>query len=134
MTITYSCSLFSIQVLSETTKKAENHSREKFVSETTLSQVRLILVDAERRRGRAYFETDPASAQAPSMLVHTLEQCVQEMIKDVEVKTARINEVPATCLLSLSDYLITHCAWGCILLCDIDTSYKHGLHLMFFVM
>ncbi|WAQ99718.1 CD158-like protein [Mya arenaria] len=74
-------------------QKADAHSRENFVSETTLSQVRMILVDAERRRGRAYFESDPASQQAPAMLVHTLERCIQEMLKDLEIRKAKNEEL-----------------------------------------
>ncbi|XP_052796141.1 coiled-coil domain-containing protein 158-like isoform X1 [Mya arenaria] len=81
------------QALADTSKKADAHSRENFVSETTLSQVRMILVDAERRRGRAYFESDPASQQAPAMLVHTLERCIQEMLKDLEIRKAKNEEL-----------------------------------------
>ncbi|XP_045203592.2 trichohyalin-like isoform X4 [Mercenaria mercenaria] len=81
------------QTLAETSKKADGISRENFVSETTLNQVRIILVDAERRRGKPYFESDPASSQSPSMLVHTLERCIQELLKDIEIKKCKLNEL-----------------------------------------
>ena len=61
----------------------------------------MILVDAERRRGKAYFESDPASAQVPSMLVHTLERCIQEMLKDLEIKKCKVEEVSTQAQLAL---------------------------------
>lgn len=96
------------QALTETTKKADGYSRENFVSETTLNQVRLILVDAERRRGKPYFESDPASSQSPSMLVHTLERCIQEMLKDLEIKKAKVEEV---CLQKIDNKIVLIKLW-----------------------
>ncbi|KAL4230969.1 hypothetical protein ACF0H5_011342 [Mactra antiquata] len=79
--------------LSDVSKKADGYSRENFISETTLNQVRVILVDAERRRGKPYFESDPAGQQSPSMLVHTLERCIQELLKDLEIKKCKVDEL-----------------------------------------
>lgn len=81
------------QSLQEASRKADGFSRENFLSETTLNQVRVILVEAERRRGKAYFESDPASQQSPAMLVHTLERCIQEMNKDTELNRSRVIEL-----------------------------------------
>ena len=98
--------LHPLQALSEASRKSEGISRENFISETTISQIRHILIDAERRRGKPYFETDPASTQNPSMLVHTLERCMQEMIKDVEIRKSKVEEV-LTLLIFYTDMLIS---------------------------
>lgn len=100
--------IFNLQSLVEASRKSEGISRENFISETTIGQIRLILVDAERRRGKPYFETDPASGQNPSMLVHTLERCIQELIKDIEIRKSKIEEVWIKWNLNFLSSLVLH--------------------------
>lgn len=77
----------------ESTRKSEDNSREKYLSETAINQIRLLLSDVERKRGRNYFDSDPVSKQVPGMLVHTLERCLQEMGGDLESKKQKVQEV-----------------------------------------
>ncbi|XP_062580525.1 uncharacterized protein LOC134242455, partial [Saccostrea cucullata] len=80
------------EALVEANRKLESTSREKYLIDTALNQIRLILVDVERRRGKPYFESDPVTKQVPGMLVHTLERFVQEMNSELDQKKSRITE------------------------------------------
>ncbi|XP_061189078.1 coiled-coil domain-containing protein 158-like isoform X2 [Saccostrea echinata] len=81
------------EALMEANRKLESTSREKYLIDTALNQIRLILVDVERRRGKPYFESDPVTKQVPGMLVHTLERFVQEMNSELDLKKSRITEL-----------------------------------------
>ena len=67
-----------------------------------MNQIRILLGDVERKRGRNYFESDPVSKQVPGMVVHTLERCLQEMGTELEEKKQRLDEV------YISTIYITH--------------------------
>ncbi|KAL3878348.1 hypothetical protein ACJMK2_030710, partial [Sinanodonta woodiana] len=81
------------EALIEAGKKADGYHRENYITETTINQMRLILADCERRRTKPYFDNDPVSAQNPSMLVHTLERCIQELTRDAEARKSRNEEL-----------------------------------------
>lgn len=82
-----------LQALQEANRRLESTNREKYLIDTALNQIRLLLVDVERKRGKPYFESDPVSKQVPGMLVHTFERFVQEMNSDSDQKKSRISEV-----------------------------------------
>lgn len=84
---------FIIQALVEAGRKAESSNQDNYMSETALNQIRIILTDAERKRGRSYFDSDPATKQGPGMLVHTLERCISELSSDLDQKASQIKEV-----------------------------------------
>lgn len=82
-----------LQALQEANRRLESTNRDKYLIDTALNQIRLLLVDVERKRGKPYFESDPVSKQVPGMLVHTFERFVQEMNSDNDQKKSRISEV-----------------------------------------
>ena len=88
----------SYQALQEANRRLESTNREKYLIDTALNQIRLLLVDVERKRGKPYFESDPVSKQVPGMLVHTFERFVQEMNSDLDQKKSRVTEVNCTCM------------------------------------
>ncbi|KAK3100547.1 hypothetical protein FSP39_021619 [Pinctada imbricata] len=79
--------------LKDANRKGESSSREKYLSDTTLNQVRAVLTDVEKKRGRPFFDSDPVDRQVPGMLVHTLERCVQEFTTDNNQKKCKIEEL-----------------------------------------
>ncbi|XP_056011358.1 coiled-coil domain-containing protein 158-like isoform X2 [Ostrea edulis] len=81
------------EALMDANRKLESVNREKYLIDTALNQIRLILGDVERKRGKPYFESDPVSKQVPGMLVHTFERFVQEMNSDFDQKKSRITEL-----------------------------------------
>ncbi|KAJ8297507.1 hypothetical protein KUTeg_024038 [Tegillarca granosa] len=81
------------QALVEASRKAESSNQDSYMSETALNQIRIILTDAERKRGRSYFDSDPATKQGPGMLVHTLERCISELSSDLDQKASQIKEL-----------------------------------------
>ncbi|XP_052719953.1 coiled-coil domain-containing protein 158-like isoform X6 [Crassostrea angulata] len=81
------------EALQEANRRLESTNREKYLIDTALNQIRLLLVDVERKRGKPYFESDPVSKQVPGMLVHTFERFVQEMNSDSDQKKSRISEL-----------------------------------------
>ncbi|XP_021375786.1 coiled-coil domain-containing protein 158-like isoform X9 [Mizuhopecten yessoensis] len=81
------------EALGDAGRQMDDNTRDKYLSDTALNQTRQILVDAERKRGRPFFDSDPASKQAPGMLVHTLERCMQEMSADITQKSQKIHEL-----------------------------------------
>jgi len=52
-----------------------------------------MLSDAETRRGRSFFDSEPAIKQPTGMLVHTLERCMQELHSEIDTKNLKILEV-----------------------------------------
>jgi hypothetical protein len=89
----------------EANRKLETVNREKYLIDTALNQIRLILGDVERKRGKPYFESDPVSKQVPGMLVHTFERFVQEMNSDVDQKKSRITEVGSVLSMNSKYYI-----------------------------
>ncbi|XP_022320777.2 uncharacterized protein LOC111122998 isoform X3 [Crassostrea virginica] len=81
------------EALQEANRRLESTNREKYLIDTALNQIRLLLVDVERKRGKPYFESDPVSKQVPGMLVHTFERFVQEMNSDLDQKKSRVTEL-----------------------------------------
>ncbi|XP_052078621.1 coiled-coil domain-containing protein 158-like isoform X7 [Mytilus californianus] len=81
------------QALLDTNRKNEDNSRDKYLSETAINQIRILLGDVERKRGRNYFDSDPVSKQVPGMLVHTLERCLQELTSEAEDRKQRVDDL-----------------------------------------
>lgn len=61
--------------------------------DSALSQIRLLLSDRERRQGKPYFESEPISRQSPSALINTLEKCLQDFDKEIDMKKTEIDTV-----------------------------------------
>ncbi|XP_069129100.1 coiled-coil domain-containing protein 158-like isoform X3 [Argopecten irradians] len=81
------------EALSNAGRQMDDNTRDKYLLDTSVNQIRQILVDAERKRGRPFFDADPVTKQAPGMLVHTLERCLQEMSADITQKSQKIHEL-----------------------------------------
>lgn len=58
-----------------------------------MSQIRNIIIEREKRRGKPYFEAEPAASQSTAMLAHTFETCLQELDHVISVKDCRVLEV-----------------------------------------
>ncbi|XP_033742332.1 coiled-coil domain-containing protein 158-like isoform X1 [Pecten maximus] len=80
------------EALSDAGRQMDDNTRDKYLLDTSVNQIRQILVDAERKRGRPFFDSDPVTKQAPGMLVHTLERCLQEMSADITQKSQKMHE------------------------------------------
>ncbi|CAG2203630.1 unnamed protein product [Mytilus edulis] len=81
------------EALLDTNRKNEDNSRDKYLSETAINQIRILLGDVERKRGRNYFDADPVSKQVPGMLVHTLERCLQELTSEAEDRKQKVDDL-----------------------------------------
>ncbi|XP_076071056.1 uncharacterized protein LOC143042560 [Mytilus galloprovincialis] len=81
------------EALLDTNRKNEDNSRDKYLSETAINQIRILLGDVERKRGRNYFDSDPVSKQVPGMLVHTLERCLQELTSEAEDRKQKVDDL-----------------------------------------
>ena len=74
-------------------QKLEGLKNDQLVSDTTFSQIRSSLASIEKRRGRAFFESDPVAGQSVTLLVHTLERCLQEYEADIDRKSYKMKQV-----------------------------------------
>ena len=61
--------------------------------EITLSEMKIILCDAEKKHGKAYFDSDPVSQQKCSVLPHALKRCFELLEADLGAKKTKISAV-----------------------------------------
>ncbi|KAL5012853.1 hypothetical protein ScPMuIL_011404 [Solemya velum] len=81
------------EALLEAKRKMESYHHDNYITETALNQIRLVMSEMERKRGRSFFESDPVGKQGPAMLVHTVERCLQEINKELEEKTEKLQQL-----------------------------------------
>ena len=74
-------------------EKLDSLQREQCLVNSAVSQLRTTLSEREQQRGRPFYESEPVSKQNISMLVHTVERCLQELQAEVLLKSSRCNEV-----------------------------------------
>lgn len=80
----------------ETNKKTESVQHSNFVYETALKHIRTVLSDIEKKRERSYFESEPILNQSPAMVAHTLERCIQDLDRELNMKKSKLQEVEST--------------------------------------
>ncbi|BFZ15225.1 hypothetical protein BsWGS_18264 [Bradybaena similaris] len=83
------------EALVSVSKKLEVDNHNDYLVETSLSQIRNIIIEREKRRGQPYFEAEPAASQSAVMLAHTFETCLQELDHVISVKDCRVLELEA---------------------------------------
>ncbi|XP_064609168.1 coiled-coil domain-containing protein 158-like [Liolophura sinensis] len=79
--------------IQEGNKKVAELHHHGYLTDSALSQIRLLLSDAERKRGKPYCEPEPISRQNPTALVHTLEKCLQDFDKEIDLKKFNIDKL-----------------------------------------
>ena len=77
----------------ELNSKLETMQKEHYIYDNALSQLRAVLGERERRRGRPYFDTDSAASQTATMLAHAAERALQEADSDSELQKDKIRQV-----------------------------------------
>ena len=55
--------------------------------------LRNVLMEAEKTRGRSFYQTEPIERQSSAMLVHSLEKFVDETSTEAEENQMKITEV-----------------------------------------
>ena len=73
--------------------KLEALQHEHFSMDALFAQVRTLILDREQKRGKPYYDKEPALKQQPSVLAHSLERCLQEMEYEISDKTRKLSEV-----------------------------------------
>ena len=69
--------------------------------ETSFKQMKKLLGDVEKKRGRAFFDSEPIENQSSTMLVHTLERCLQDLEAEAELRQNKAKQVSLLLLCSL---------------------------------
>jgi hypothetical protein len=64
-----------------------------YVMETSVKQIKKLLEDVEKKRGRVFFESEPIENQSSTMLVHTVERCVQDLEAQAEMRQNKSKQV-----------------------------------------
>ena len=81
------------QTILDLTRKHDTVQRDHYVVDMSLNQLRSVISEQERRRGRPYYEGEPLQNQNITLLVRAIEKCVQELDTELQLKTARITQV-----------------------------------------
>ena len=89
----YNYSLFFFQTLLELTRKLESGQKSQYSNETVLSQLRKMVADRERRRGKSFSDTDSFTSQNASMLLHHIERYNSEVETENEENSLRLRQV-----------------------------------------
>ncbi|CAL1538226.1 unnamed protein product [Lymnaea stagnalis] len=76
-------------------QKLDSHKHNSSMYETALSQVRSILIEREKRKGLAFFQSDLTNGQNVAVVVHTLERMLQDLEHEVNMKSIRVSELEA---------------------------------------
>ena len=71
----------------------EGLQKQHYIYDMSVTQLRQIMAEWERRRGRQFFDSEPVPRQSVTMLVHTVERCLQEQDANVECSEDRIKQV-----------------------------------------
>ncbi|XP_074651409.1 coiled-coil domain-containing protein 158-like isoform X2 [Tubulanus polymorphus] len=64
--------------LSKATSNLDGYQQSQYVMDAAVKQLKMLLATMEAKRGKAYFDMEPLQNQNPTMLVHTLERCLQD--------------------------------------------------------
>ena len=104
------------QSLLEVGAKLETLQKDQYASDTLVAQLRSLILDREHKRGRPFYDSEPVTRQSTTMLVHSLERCVQDLESESDSRQQRIREVNTLPWLSCSnklcfsfDYLFAVC-------------------------
>ncbi|XP_023930948.1 coiled-coil domain-containing protein 158-like, partial [Lingula anatina] len=86
---------YSVQekTLQETGSKTDKLSQNLYVADTSLNQIRAVIASVEKKRGKSFYDSEPIDKQSSTMVVHTLERCVQEMESDLETKAGKMKQL-----------------------------------------
>ena len=63
------------------------------MNDGVISQLRGLLRDQENIRGRVFYETEPINTQSTSMLLHTIERCLNELHAEILTSKERAAQV-----------------------------------------
>lgn len=73
--------------------KMESLQKDKFIIDTSVAQIRDILVDRETKRGRVFYENEPVARQSITMLTHSIERALQDVDHDCNQRQDKIDQV-----------------------------------------
>ena len=89
----WKCLFALFQTLLELTDQLESLQKDKYIIDTSVGQIRDVMLERESKRGRVFYENEPIQRQSITMLVHSIERAFQDADYDVTQRQDKIDQV-----------------------------------------
>ena len=73
--------------------KLEGFQKDQYIIDTAVTQLRALVQEREMRRGRPFYDSEPIMKQSLTVLVHSVERCMQNMEFELSQRQDRIDQV-----------------------------------------
>ncbi|XP_064637292.1 coiled-coil domain-containing protein 158-like [Lineus longissimus] len=81
------------QKIADATANMTMQQQSNYVMETSIKQIKKLLGDVEKKRGRVFFESEPIENQSSTMLVHTVERCLEDLEAHAEMRQNKVTQL-----------------------------------------